>query len=243
MSVLQLLEEAPPPDPLPPGWILRKSRSQPGTFFYYNQETGEAQWEEPKEVFIEQVFVQEVVETTTSSTPEEQEQQETTTTTTTTSPESIKRPAPQEVMETTTFGTNKRPKTATAAATTSSSSSSPKQVRVLHILKKHKDSRRPASWRHSSNITISKEDARHELEELKSILKESQTLEELRATMEELARTESDCSSAKRGGDVGFFGRKKMQPLFEDASFALDIGELSDIVETSSGVHIILRIG
>jgi len=119
----------------------------------------------------------------------------------------------------------------------------PEQVRVLHILKKHNKSRRPASWR-SKQITISKQEAISELRELISILNDSaQNPKELRATFEELAKTESDCSSAKRGGDVGFFGRKKMQPNFEKASFALNIGELSDIVDTSSGVHVILRLG
>ena len=38
------------------------------------------------------------------------------------------------------------------------------------------------------------------------------------------------------------FGRNKMQPPFEEASFALNVGELSNIVETKSGVHIILRL-
>jgi NIMA-interacting peptidyl-prolyl cis-trans isomerase 1 len=47
-------------------------------------------------------------------------------------------------------------------------------------------------------------------------------------------------SQALGSGDLGFFGRKKMQSAFEHASFALDIGELSAIVDsTSSGVHII----
>jgi Parvulin-like peptidyl-prolyl isomerase len=129
------------------------------------------------------------------------------------------------------------------ATTSSSSSSSPEKVRVLHILKKHKDSRRPASWR-QSKITISKEEAISELKEIISILDESRgDAKELRATFEELAKTESDCTSAKRGGDVGYFGRKKMQPNFEKASFSLRVGELSGIVETSSGVHVILRLG
>ena len=84
--------------------------------------------------------------------------------------------------------------------------------------------------------------ALHDVEVI--LLEEEGNLEELRATFEELARTESDCSSAKRGGDLGFFGRRKMQPAFEEASFSLRIGELTrNIVETSSGVHLILRIG
>ncbi len=79
---------------------------------------------------------------------------------------------------------------------------------------------------------------------LEILLEDEGNLDELKATFEELARTESDCSSAKRGGDLGFFGRRKMQPAFEEASFALQIGELTKVVvETSSGVHLILRVG
>lgn len=61
------------------------------------------------------------------------------------------------------------------------------------------------------------------------------------ASFAELASTESDCSSAKRGGDLGLFGRNAMQRPFEEASFALKVGELSGIVETDSGIHIIMR--
>lgn len=34
-----------------------------------------------------------------------------------------------------------------------------------------------------------------------------------------------------------------MQPAFEKASFALQIGDMSDVIETDSGVHLIERIG
>ena len=117
------------------------------------------------------------------------------------------------------------------------------QVRCLHILRKHAGSKRPKSWR-NPKITVSKEDAIEELQGIMEVLQEEAgDPEGLRATFEELAKTESDCSSAKRNGDLGFFGRKKMQPAFEKASFALKVGELSKMVETSSGVHVILRIG
>ena len=62
------------------------------------------------------------------------------------------------------------------------------------------------------------------------------------STFEELASQFSDCSSAKRGGDLGPFERGAMQKPFEDASYALQVGEMSEPVWTDSGVHIIKRV-
>lgn len=62
-----------------------------------------------------------------------------------------------------------------------------------------------------------------------------------KASFADLASKYSDCSSAKRGGDLGSFKRGAMQKPFEEASFALKVGELSEPVFTDSGVHIILR--
>lgn len=56
-----------------------------------------------------------------------------------------------------------------------------------------------------------------------------------------VAMSKSDCSSAKRGGDLGSFARGKMQRAFEDAAFGLRIGGLSGVVSTDSGVHVIMR--
>ena len=61
------------------------------------------------------------------------------------------------------------------------------------------------------------------------------------ATFGDLASKYSDCSSAKRRGDLGPFSRGAMQKPFEEAAFNLGVGELSQVVETDSGVHIILR--
>lgn len=57
----------------------------------------------------------------------------------------------------------------------------------------------------------------------------------------DLAPKESDCSSARKRGDLGYFGRGDMQKEFEDAAFALKPGEMSGIVETASGLHLIER--
>jgi len=55
----------------------------------------------------------------------------------------------------------------------------------------------------------------------------------------ELAKTESDCASANSGGDLGFFGSGMMVKPFEEAAFAMQLGEISEVVETSFGFHII----
>lgn len=60
-------------------------------------------------------------------------------------------------------------------------------------------------------------------------------------TLGQLAVSESDCSSARKMGDLGFFGKGDMQKEFEEAAFKLQPGEVSQIVETASGFHLIER--
>ena len=60
------------------------------------------------------------------------------------------------------------------------------------------------------------------------------------ADFAELAKEYSDDSgSAKNGGDLGFFGRRMMVKEFDEAVFNLKPGEISDVVRTNFGYHII----
>eukprot|EP01104_Vermistella_antarctica_P010582 TRINITY_DN2833_c0_g1_i2.p1 TRINITY_DN2833_c0_g1~~TRINITY_DN2833_c0_g1_i2.p1 ORF type:complete len:185 (-),score=43.87 TRINITY_DN2833_c0_g1_i2:127-615(-) len=112
------------------------------------------------------------------------------------------------------------------------------QVRAMHILVKHEESRRPASWK-SPTITRSKQEA---IEILQGYIAQLQGVDNLQEAFSKIASTESDCSSAKAGGDLGKFGHGTMQKPFEDASFGLKVGTMSGVVDTDSGVHIIMRI-
>jgi len=55
----------------------------------------------------------------------------------------------------------------------------------------------------------------------------------------QLAKEYSDCPSAEKGGDLGYFERGKMVQEFENAAFAMNTGDVSDVVTTQYGYHLI----
>mmetsp|Transcript_5611 Transcript_5611/g.23794 ORF Transcript_5611/g.23794 Transcript_5611/m.23794 type:complete len:112 (+) Transcript_5611:2480-2815(+) len=107
------------------------------------------------------------------------------------------------------------------------------QVRASHILVKHRGSRRPSSWK-EQEVTRTREEAIQILEGIQQRLANGEDFAQI-------ASVESHCSSAKRGGDLGMFGPGQMMRPFEEATYALNVGEVSGIVETDSGVHLIMR--
>ncbi|KAK3114939.1 peptidyl-prolyl cis-trans isomerase Pin1 [Teratosphaeriaceae sp. CCFEE 6253] len=108
------------------------------------------------------------------------------------------------------------------------------KIRCAHLLVKHRDSRRAASWR-QADISRSKEEAWGIIRNYEGRIKNGST------SLGDLATTESDCPSARKRGDLGFFGRGEMQKEFEEASFVLKPSEVSPVIETASGLHIIER--
>lgn len=81
--------------------------------------------------------------------------------------------------------------------------------------------------------------ASHILVETEELAKEVASEIASGTSFEDAATKHSTCPSKERGGDLGFFSRGQMVPEFEDASFALEIGVLSEPVQTQFGYHLI----
>jgi NIMA-interacting peptidyl-prolyl cis-trans isomerase 1 len=76
------------------------------------------------------------------------------------------------------------------------------KIRCAHLLVKHRDSRRPASWR-EPKITRSLEQAQELIRGYQTQIQNYENGTEGNAkSLSELATTESDCSSARKGGDL-----------------------------------------
>jgi peptidyl-prolyl cis-trans isomerase D len=98
--------------------------------------------------------------------------------------------------------------------------------------------------RRASHILIKAEKEAPAAEREKAKAKAQALLAEVRknpALFAELARKNSDDpGSAAKGGDLDFFGRGAMVKPFEDAVFKLKPGEISDVVPTDFGYHVIM---
>lgn len=103
----------------------------------------------------------------------------------------------------------------------------------------HKDRFQTAEERRASHILVLAEGKETEKAKAsaEAILKEVQ---QAPAKFADIARAKSqDPGSASKGGDLGFFGRGMMVKAFDDAVFKLKEGEISGLVQTEFGFHII----
>ena len=107
----------------------------------------------------------------------------------------------------------------------------------------HKDRYEQPEERRASHILIASE----KIGKDKAKAKAEDVLKEVRkmpATFADLAKKNSDDpGSAAKGGDLGFFGRGMMVKPFEEAVFTLKDGEISGLVESDFGFHIIKLTG
>ena len=101
--------------------------------------------------------------------------------------------------------------------------SEPKQVKAKHILFKFEQD--------------DPEEAKNKVRErAEKVLEKARKGENFAA----LAKEHSEGPSKSQGGDLGYFKTGQMEPPFEEAAFALKKGEISDLVQTRFGYHIIL---
>lgn len=99
----------------------------------------------------------------------------------------------------------------------------PERVLAQHILITPKDS-----------TDAAKKEAREKLEAIRQRVIAG-------ADFGDEATAHSDCPSGKNGGSLGWFSRGMMVPAFENAAFGMKDGEVSEIVETQFGFHIIYK--
>lgn len=98
----------------------------------------------------------------------------------------------------------------------------PEQVNAAHILVRVKEG-------------VSEKEDKETLAKAEGLLKKIKE----GADFSQLAKDNSDCPSSSKGGELGYFSRGQMVPEFEDAAFKLKVGEVSGIVKTKFGYHII----
>ena len=117
---------------------------------------------------------------------------------------------------------------------------------LLSLYEARKSSFTRPEQREASHILIA-------LDEDASVIEEAEVLERLEvlkeqlaagAAFEDLAREHSeDPGSAKQGGALGWFGRDIMDPAFEAGAFSIGQGEVSEVIRSAFGLHLIKVTG
>ncbi|MFO7984581.1 MAG: peptidylprolyl isomerase [Desulfatiglandaceae bacterium] len=98
----------------------------------------------------------------------------------------------------------------------------PQQVKARHIL-----------------VKLEPEATEAEKEGALKKINEIQKKQEAGEDFAQLAKEYSEDPSADKGGDLGYFGRQQMVKPFSDAAFDLESGQVSDVVKTRFGYHLI----
>ena len=109
-------------------------------------------------------------------------------------------------------------------------SDKPEEVQASHILISYKGADRA-----DADISRSKEEAKAEAERIRKLIVDDGK------DFAEMAKEHSDGPSSTKGGDLGKFKFEVMAKPFSEAAFALGINEVSEVVETGFGYHVIKR--
>jgi hypothetical protein len=114
----------------------------------------------------------------------------------------------------------------------------PEQVRISHILISPRQMAKTAKGAGMEMMAIGTDQWRGALKQalgVKDMLRDGRSFAEL------ADKYSADTRSAKKGGDVGFIKRGRINKVVEDVAFALKDGEISEPVKTMMGYHIIKR--
>ncbi len=117
-----------------------------------------------------------------------------------------------------------------AVAASASAAPAPDAIIAQHILVAYKSAKRAPK-----GVTRSKPDAKARADEALAKIRAGTTFEDA------VSQYSDDAGSVDRMGSVGKFRRDAMDPAFSAAAFALRVGQVSEVVETPFGFHIIKR--
>jgi NIMA-interacting peptidyl-prolyl cis-trans isomerase 1 len=109
----------------------------------------------------------------------------------------------------------------------------PRTIRAQHLLIMHQGSRSAPP-----TVVRTKEEARARAEEALARIREGASMDDIVAQYSE----EPGAAQREPPGDLGEFSRKRMVKKFSDAAFKLQVGEVSGVVETEFGFHVIKRL-
>jgi hypothetical protein len=106
----------------------------------------------------------------------------------------------------------------------------PQSIVAQHLLVMYKGSKNAAK-----GVTRNKDEARLRAQEALDLIKKGQDFDQV------VAAYTDEPGGAKKKGDLGRFSRDMMVRAFSDAAFALDVGQVSTVIESPFGFHVIRR--